>query len=397
MADVRVNPETPVAGYRRIFGHSSWPYLAAAVLSGASLIEIAIRESGQPGPPGSLGPLLAVAATAPLALATTLPIAAAALIGAVCLLDPLIGYPPPIAGLIALAIAYHVLARRGWIKTAALLVLPFAVYAVTPRTAFAPGGRALAILMLTITGVAVASGAARRARAAAMQREAADRAIADTLMEHAARGERARIARELHDVVAHHISMIAVQSEAARLTTPGMPPEGARRLIAIGDTARTALTEMRRLLGVLREDAGVEPTRQPQPGLAQLNDLLDEARELWSGSTRLIVRGTVVPLDPGIELVAYRIVQEALTNVRRHAPGAAVDVELHYRHDTLLLRVRDNGPGPPTPTRANAPEGHGLTGMHERAAMVGGRLTAGPAPIGGFLIEAVLPTTGPEA
>jgi len=230
-----------------------------------------------------------------------------------------------------------------------------------------------------------------------VQREAADRAIADTLMEHAARGERARIARELHDVVAHHISMIAVQSEAARLTTPGMPPEGARRLIAIGDTARTALTEMRRLLGVLREDAGVEPTRQPQPGLAQLNDLLDEARELWSGSTRLIVRGTVVPLDPGIELVAYRIVQEALTNVRRHAPGAAVDVELHYRHDTLLLRVRDNGPGPPTPTRANAPEGHGLTGMHERAAMVGGRLTAGPAPIGGFLIEAVLPTTGPEA
>jgi signal transduction histidine kinase len=190
--------------------------------------------------------------------------------------------------------------------------------------------------------------------------------------------------------------MIAVQSDAARLTTPGMPAEGARRLVAIGETARTALTEMRRLLGVLREDAGTEVTRRPQPGLQQLNELLDEARELSSGSTRLIVSGTVVPLDPGIELVAYRIVQEALTNVRRHAPGAAVDVELRYGPETLHLSVRDNGPGPSPASEASAPDGHGLTGMRERAATVGGRLTAGPAPTGGFLVEAVLPTTGFE-
>src|ERR1700731_3972319 len=102
--------------------------------------------------------------------------------------------------------------------------------------------------------------------------------LADTLTENLARGERARIARELHDVVAHHISMIAVQSETARLTTPGMPAAGAQRLSAIGDTARSALTEMRRLLGVLREDADVgAPDLRPQPGLPQLNELLDEA------------------------------------------------------------------------------------------------------------------------
>jgi signal transduction histidine kinase len=126
------------------------------------------------------------------------------------------------------------------------------------------------------------------------------------------------------------MSMVAVQAETARLTTPGMPPAGAERLRAIGDTARTALTEMRRLLGVLREEAqGELPERRPQSGLAQLNELLDEARAASGTAIRLILRGRSLPLDPVVQLAAYRIVQEALTNARRHAPGAAVDVELH--------------------------------------------------------------------
>jgi signal transduction histidine kinase len=378
----------------RLLRAASWPYLTAIVLACAALIEITVRESGEPFV-RPVGPVLALAATAPVALLRSLPVAAAVLIAGVCLLCPLLGYQPPVAAVAALAIAVHQVALLGWTRTAALLVLPFAVYAVTPRAALAPGGRTLAIVTLAVTSLAVVAGAARRARAEAARHEASDRAIADTMLEHVARGERARIARELHDVVAHHISMIAVQADAARLTTPGMPPDGAKRLVAIGDTARAALTEMRRLLGVLREDAGDETTRRPQPGLRQLNDLLDEARALSAGSTRLIVSGAVTPLDPGVELIAYRIVQEALTNVRRHAAGAAVDVELRYRPDTLLLRVRDNGPGP-SPT-GTAPDGHGLTGMRERATMVGGRLTAGPAPTGGFLVEAVLPTTGADA
>jgi signal transduction histidine kinase len=226
----------------------------------------------------------------------------------------------------------------------------------------------------------------QRVRRQAVEQEASRQTVQQTLLENVARGERARIARELHDVVAHHISMIAVQAETARLTTPGMPSDGAKRLLAIGDTARAALTDMRGLLGVLREDAGPEPGRRPQPGLRELNELLDECRDSSGASTRLIVRGPVAALDPALELAAYRIVQEGLTNARRHAPGAAVDVELEYAADQLTVRIRDNGPGPGTTA-----SGHGLQGMRERVATVGGRLRTGAAPVNGFLVEARLP------
>jgi signal transduction histidine kinase len=149
---------------------------------------------------------------------------------------------------------------------------------------------------------------------------------------------------------------------------------------------------MRRLLGVLRDDAAPEPTRRPQPGLDQLVLLADDARSTGSG-VRLIIEGCAVPLDPGIELAAFRIVQEALTNARRHAPGAAVDVELHYVDGALHLRVRDSGPG--APTGALLAGGHGLLGMRERAAMAGGTLRTSEDAAGGFVIEAVLPA--PEA
>jgi signal transduction histidine kinase len=172
-----------------------------------------------------------------------------------------------------------------------------------------------------------------------------------------------------------------------------MPPEGERRLRVIGDTARTALTEMRTLLGVLRDDAlAAEPDLEPQPGLQQLNELLDRSRAAARGTARLIVQGQVRPLAPGVELTAYRIVQEALTNVRRHAPGASVDVELSYDHDCLRVRIRDNGPG--CPPGDEVAVGHGLTGMRERAAMLGGHLAAGPGRLDGFVVEASLPLAG---
>jgi signal transduction histidine kinase len=123
-------------------------------------------------------------------------------------------------------------------------------------------------------------------------------------------------------------------------------------------------------------------------GLGQLNELIDEARDASGAAARLILCGPSAPLEPGVELAAYRIVQEALTNARRHAPGAAVDVELHFTDSALRLRIRDNGPGPPL---ESADGGHGLAGMRERAVAVGGQLRAGPAPGGGFLIEATLP------
>jgi signal transduction histidine kinase len=199
-----------------------------------------------------------------------------------------------------------------------------------------------------------------------------------------------------------------VQAETARLTTPGLTDAGKQRFAAIGDTARAGLTEMRRLLGVLREDAKAaadveeladqeaasrpEADRRPQPGLPDLGDLVDEARDVSGSAARLIVSGQVARLDPGVELAAYRIVQEALTNARRHAPGAAVDVELRYADDLLRLRIRDNGPGSPRAAATAGPAaGHGLLGMRERAATAGGSLRAGNAPGGGFCVEAELP------
>ena len=332
---------------RRITGAPEWPVAASIVLAAFAVIETVLRLDGS-GANLSVALLLALATTAPVAVAREhILVAAGTIVGAAAL--SLIAYErPTLAGLLALVVVLYLLG---------------------------------------------AAGAERRRRhlAEAAARQATDRVVADTLLEHALRGERARIARELHDVVAHHISMISVQAETARLTTPGMPAEGAERLVAIGDTARAALTEMRRLLGVLREDAGAEVTRRPQPGLQQLIDLIDEARDSAAVSTRLIVRGTVRPLDPGLELIAYRIVQEALTNARRHAPGAAVDVELEYGGEALHLRVRDNGPG--YAATGVPAEGHGLLGMRERAATVGGVLRTGPAPVNGFLVEATLPTS----
>jgi signal transduction histidine kinase len=293
------------------------------------------------------------------------------------------------AGAAAGLIALYRLGRRGPPALAAGLALPFLVLAL----AGPPGteSRVLTVLLASLAPVAAWAGIAARARSEG--REDTRQAIAGSLVEHTARGERARIVRELHDVVAHHVSMISVQAETARLATPGMPAAGAQRLSAIGDTARTALTEMRRLLGVLREDAQPatpgQPAadRQPQPGLRELNELLDATREAGGSAARLILRGAPAALDPGVELAAYRIVQEALTNARRHAPGAAVDVELHYAGDALELLIRDNGPGPP----ARPAGGLGLTGMRERAAAVGGDLRTGAAPGGGFLVAATLP------
>jgi len=297
------------------------------------------------------------------------------------------------AGLVALLLAAYRLGRGPvWsVGLGGALVLPFTGLALAG--AFGGETRVIVMLMASLGPAAVVAGVASHREATA--RGAVEQAVAGISFEHMARGERARIARELHDVVAHHISMVSVQAETARLTTPGMPELGERRLREIGDTARASLTEMRRLLGVLREDAaGQQPARQPaarqpQPGLPQLNDLIDEARKASGAGVRLIVSGQVTRLDPGVELAVYRIVQEALTNSRRHAPGAAVDVELRYGPDALLLRVRDNGPG-----GASAGSGHGLIGMRERAQAVGGELRAGPAAGGGFLVEATLPAAG---
>jgi signal transduction histidine kinase len=375
--------------------------LVLALLATTEIVLVSDPAVDRDGSALSTAVVLGFGATLPVAAVRTHVVATTGAIAFAILLALLVDGRPTVAGCAALGVSVYLLSARHRWPAAALVVLAFAVYAavavvVDPDM---PDGEAVVLALVTLGSVG--AGRAHRLRGQARARDATTESMTAAFLEYEARGERARIARELHDVVAHHISMIAVQAETARLATPGMPRDGARQLLAIGDTARTALTEMRRLLGVLREDTDSDTPRQPQPGLHQLVELVDDARGSASATTRLVVRGCVAPLDPGIELTVYRIVQEALTNARRHAPGAAVDVELDYAADALLVRVRDNGPGPSgaIATDGSSAGGHGLLGMRERAAAVGGGLRVGSTPVGGFLVEATLPAAGrtPEA
>jgi signal transduction histidine kinase len=379
---------------RRIAAAPLAPVVAGALLGVLAVAETLARTMSTAVPSGPTRLALVVAAvatTVPLGLLWARPALAAPAVTAAAVVSLAAFHMLTAAGLAAQLAALYRLGRHGSAALAAATAMPYLAVALVHPLHGAAG--VYLLLLASIGPVAAWAGIARRARSEAVANSAARQVIAGSLLEHTARGERARISRELHDVVAHHISMIAVQAESTRLTTPGMPAAGAQRLSAIGDTARSALTEMRRLLGVLREDADDDMAgRRPQPGLRQLTELLDAARDASGAGARLIVRGWLPPLDPGAELAAYRIVQEALTNARRHAPGAAVDVELHYTADALAVRIRDNGPGPPP-----VPDGgHGLAGMRERAVAVGGDLRTGAAPGGGFLVTARLPAKAQE-
>ena len=231
-------------------------------------------------------------------------------------------------------------------------------------------------------------------------RRSGERQLAEQELRHS--GERAlleerqRIARELHDVVAHHMSVIAIQAEAAPYKTADPPPELVESFGDIRASALAGLTELRRVLGVLRTDGR---DTAPQPGLAELDALLDSAR---SGGVSVTVTssGDPVTLPEGVDLSAYRIVQEALSNAMRHAPGSHVQVHLAYRPDALALEIRNDAVLSRPVLVASGEHagggGNGLVGMRERAAMLGGSLDAGPTEDGGFQVTAVLPVSPPE-
>ncbi|MFF3664370.1 histidine kinase [Microtetraspora malaysiensis] len=206
----------------------------------------------------------------------------------------------------------------------------------------------------------------------------------EALREQAAMGERARIAREMHDVVAHSISLIAVRAEAAPYTLKDLPDPVRTEFAEIATSARETLGEMRRLLGVLRADSGAETVLAPQPGLERVHELI----EGHGGDVDLDIVGEERPLPQAVDVSAHRIVQECLANARAHAPGARVSVELAYQPNLLSIRVADDGPGP----ASDASGGHGLIGMRERALALGGWFSAERGPNGGFLVRAGLPT-----
>jgi len=226
----------------------------------------------------------------------------------------------------------------------------------------------------------------------------------------AAAEERTRIARELHDVVAHHVSLMAVQSEAAAALLPARPAEAGKSVEIIGQTAREALTELRRLLGVLRgpADAGGRAVTSPAPSISELGEVLGQVRQAGI-AVDLRVEGCPSKLPPGVDLTAYRIVQEALTNTVRHSGAGQATVTVRYEPGYVTVSVTDTGNAAVAVTlgrqarrgragssggggaRPAASGGFGLAGIAERVASCGGSLTVGPGAAGGFAVTARLP------
>ncbi|MCQ9185000.1 two-component sensor histidine kinase [Streptomyces sp. IBSBF 2953] len=206
--------------------------------------------------------------------------------------------------------------------------------------------------------------------------------------------ERTTIARELHDVVAHHMSVVAIQAEAAPYRVENPPPELEKAFVTIRENAVAALTELRRVLGVVRAE-DYEVPDAPQPTLAELDGLLANVRETGLDVEKTVT-GAVRELPQGVELSAYRIVQEALSNTLRHAPGASARVEIGYVLGGLGLRIVNGAPPNPTLIKPSPGAGHGVTGMRERVTMLNGEMTAEPTPAGGYEVTVFLPVPAPS-
>jgi signal transduction histidine kinase len=200
--------------------------------------------------------------------------------------------------------------------------------------------------------------------------------------------ERVRIARELHDIVAHHMSVISLQAGVAEYVADTDLPMAKKAIATVGNTSREALLDMRRMLDVLRVDHHEESDYRPRPGLAQLEELVNRTRDAGL-PVEVVVTGQVRALPAGMDLCAYRVAQESLTNVLKHAGPAGARVELDYGERTLELKIKDDGAK--AQPYGESPTSHGIRGMRERAELYGGVLTAGPAKEGGFTVTLRLP------
>ncbi|KPC70035.1 histidine kinase [Streptomyces sp. NRRL WC-3753] len=381
---------------------------------------VLLGDAGQLGDGGGIEPgfalVIGVTAGGAMVVALWRPVAAwwlslaAMLVGAFAVRAEMVPggdkftWPWTAAGLVAhlfvlLLLALRVRTRVSLEALALTALLTYLTQGVVGGQNFQPTGQ-LAVILFTVVvvlGIALRGRREARDQLAEQTTLTAEERARRTLLE-----ERGRIARELHDVVAHHMSVISIQAQVAPLLVENPPDELKENLAGIRQNALEALTELRRVLGVLRaehpnaleapEGSDAVP-HAPQPTLDRLDALVDNIRA--AGLTvALDSSGTRRPLPPGVELSAYRIVQEALSNVLRHAPGATARV--HLTHLPIGLRVEVSNT---RPKRAPAPSqgaGHGLLGMRERVAMLDGTLTAHPMPDGGYQVAAFLPADGPD-
>ncbi|WP_447037189.1 sensor histidine kinase [Streptomyces sp. DSM 118878] len=352
---------------------------------------------------GGLAGALAVAQSAPLLLAMTRPLPAwwivitADIIGAIVTMSADSGRPAPwtpaiIVGYVVLCCALSLRESR---RTLLGIWMVTVVSGLVLGAFSGEGSQDTSVLLIVLSGSVLLLGTLLRERGDARRRLVEQETISEaeraqrTLLE-----ERARIARELHDVVAHHMSVITVQADSAPYRLDGLPHAAREEFGSIAASARESLTEMRRLLAVLRSE-GANGERSPQPGLDRLPHLVEATVRagipIDMSRPELAILTHLADVSPAVDLSAYRIVQEALSNVMRHAPGARTKITVSLDDQYLLILVV-NGPsdGPPAPLEGGG-TGHGLVGMRERVRLVGGTVDAGPLPDGGFRVAARLP------
>ncbi|WP_407286366.1 sensor histidine kinase [Streptomyces sp. BP-8] len=405
-------PGTPLFGSVQSRWLRSVPYLVAFAFM-VSLLPTTIQVLGNDyGMNSGLASVLATAQTVPLLLAVSRPLQAWWVIFAADVVSALAlavtegvsgrawPWPPTaIVGYLVLMLALSLRERRRtliavWLTTGAAGIL------LVPSTP--DGSQSTWVLLFVLTGVMLLIGATLRERGDAQRKLIEQETISEaerarrTLLE-----ERTRIARELHDVVAHHMSVITVQADSAPYRIDGIPQDAQEEFASIAATARESLAEMRRLLGVLRSEETERqggPEKAPQPGIGMLPKLV-EATVRAGVPVELTLPGEPVAPEPAVDLSAYRIVQEALANVVRHAPGARTRVSVTTTGDgsRLTLLVVNSAPPAPSEPLETTGTGHGLVGMRERVRLVGGSLDTGPLPDGGFRVAAQLPLSPPPS
>ncbi|MEU6062238.1 sensor histidine kinase [Streptomyces sp. NPDC047097] len=365
--------------------------LVATALTGVAVL-LGQESTAQRWPPlDAAGYLLLALANLPAVARSRAPVAVCLVVHAVWACYVTLGYWPVVNASASMLAIYTVAALRP-LRTAALCAVLMSGVWIYAGAIDGRSGMVAVLaqaagfpLVLIHFGHLTRRSAELARRLAEEQRERALRAVAE---------ERGRIARELHDVVAHHMSVISVQAGLARFVFDSDPGTARGALAHVAGTSQEALEEMRRVLKVLRADEESAPAG-PMPGLHRLGDMVDRVRAGGQPVT-LEVDGEERPLPPGVDLCAYRVVQEALTNAVKHAPGAATRVHLRYGRDHVAVAVLDDGRRVLSDKPADS-GGHGLIGMRERAKLYGGTISTGPRSDGGWAVRLTLPTSARTA